>query len=352
MRPPALIRSGWWVAVAGVLLTAASIWLFLSATPDPLDGEAPPPGTFDLTTATVPRDLIVRVMPPDGLRTLLEPPTLTPAQVERINQEERGKLLVVDDRVIGVAHGSEARAYPLRLMRWHEVVNDTVGGKPVVITYGPLCDSVAVYSRVLAGEIVELGLSGLLYNSNALLYDARVGDLSRSPLWAQLTGVAVAGVDPRDLVPLEALAATLTTWGAWLERHPHTTVMAPQPDLLKVYKRDPYHSYFGSDVLHYPVEPLPPDDGPGLKDRVLVVVVADVQHVFDLPSMATAAGAPRGRVRLEAGQAALEVEFDAELGVAAVASATPDVVTATRSAFWFAWHSLEGTFPDSIHSAG
>lgn len=349
MRPPALIRSGWWVAVAAILLSVAAIWQFLSVTSKPPPGDPPPPGAFDLTTATVPRDLIVRVMPPDGLRTLLEPATMAPTEVELVNEEERGKLLVSDDRVIGVAFGGEARAYPLRLMRWHEVVNDVVGGEAIAVTYGPLCDSVAVFSRALGGGIVELGLSGLLYNSNALLYDARVGDLSRSPLWVQLSGAAVAGAEPRSAPPLRPMPATLTTWAGWLERHPDTTVMAPQEDLQKIYKRDPYHSYFGSDVLHYPVEPLPRGEGLSLKDRVVVVDIDGTRAAFALPDLAASGGGPEGAVSLKVNGTDLRIAYRLVPGTAEVeVTGGSGRLQSLRYGFWFAWHAIEQIAPAHV----
>ncbi len=153
----------------------------------------------------------------DGVRALVAPAMIDAAEVDRFNREERGKMLVPDDRVIGVEISGDARAYPLRLMRWHEVVNDVVGGEPIAVTYSPLCDSVAVFSRELDGIEVELGVSGLLYNSNTLLYDRRSGPPA-TPLWtpARWSPGRRTGAGPARLVP----ARILTTWASWRARHP------------------------------------------------------------------------------------------------------------------------------------
>ena len=89
------------------------------------------------------------------------------------------------DRVIGVRFGGEARAYPLRVLNWHEAVNDTVGAKAIAVTYCPLCDSSLVFDRDVGGEVREFGISGKLWNSNVLLYD-RQKDSRQESLWSQL----------------------------------------------------------------------------------------------------------------------------------------------------------------------
>jgi len=341
VRTPAIIRSGWWVAVAagGLSLVVATILIvpiFANR------GEDRKSSGFDLRNTTVPPELIVRAMARDGVRTLLEPATIGAAEVDRFNREERGKLLVSDDRIIGVAVGGEARAYPLRLMRWHEVVNDTVGGRPIAVTYSPLCDSVAIFSREIGGAVVELGVSGLLFESNTLLYDRRA-ESAEATLWTQLTGRPVAGPDPAGASSLELELADLTTWGTWRLEHPDTRIVAPLPDLQKLYKRDPYHSYFGSDVLRFPVDPLPPPSGLRLKDRVVVVTVDGVDEAFALPHLARVAGSEAGEVEVVAAGLPIRIRFRLVPGVATVEPLSdPSRLEAVRYAFWFAWHAMAG----------
>jgi hypothetical protein len=345
VRTPAIIQSGWWVAAAAVAISLLTAWIVVA----PLasrQSKDDPESDFVLHQATVSHDLVVRAMAKDGVRVLSEPPTMTPAEIDRKNKEERGKLLVPDDRVIGVEFGGEARAYPLRLMRWHEVVNDTVGGAPIAVTYSPLCDSVAVFSRNVGDEIVDVGVSGYLYNSNTLLYDKRLHPAA-TPLWSQLDGEIVAEPDPGFSSPLSARVAALDTWGEWRERHPDTRVMAPHPDLKKLYKRDPYHSYFGSDLLHFPVRPLPP--GPRhLKDRVVVVTVDEINTVFALRDLAATVGSDDGTVEVEAAGLPIRIRFTVAPGTAVVEPlAEPGRLRAVRHTFWFAWYSLGGMIPDT-----
>jgi len=238
-----------------------------------------------------------------------------------------------------VTLAGEARAYPQRLMRWHEVVNDTVGGVPVVVTYNPLCDAVVVAKRTIDFEVLTFGISGLLYNSNLLLYDRHDGERVPS-LWSQLQARAIAGPHAADRRRLELLPATLCTWGEWRVDHPQTRVLAPLYRMSQVYKRDPYHSYFGSDLLRFPVDPLPETGDLALKDRVVVVNAGGDEAVFALPGLARAAGDPAGSYDTVVGGTPLHIDFAVHPGVATVTRrdglAPPPV---TRYAFWFAWYA-------------
>jgi hypothetical protein len=263
---------------------------------------------------------------------------MSAAEVDRRNEEERGKLLVSSDLVIGVVIGGEARAYPLRLLRWHEAVNDVVGGTAIAVTYSPLSGAVAVWDRGLDGRDLELGVSGMLLNSNTLLYDRR-DDAGASSLWHQLSGEAVAG--PRAGRRLEALPAALATWAQWRERHPSTAVMAPDPESELLYKRDPYHSYRGSDSLHFPVDPLPPAGALARKDLVAVVTAGGKDAVFALPLLATAVGDRRGAWAALLGDEVYLIAFDAELGTVAVEAREGDQpAPPVRFCYWFEWFSL------------
>ena len=344
MRAPAIIRSGWWVAVAAVALSFVAATILII----PIfagRGAVHESATFDLDNTVVPPELIVRAMAQDGVRTLLEPATIGAADVDRYNEEERGKLLVSDDRIIGIAIGGETRAYPLRLMRWHEVVNDIVGGRPIAVTYSPLCDSVAVFSRVVDGAQIELGVSGLLYQSNTLLYD-RSAAPADTTLWTQLTGRAVAGPDPAGAPSLALEMADLTTWGEWRHKHPDTRIVAPLQELKKLYKRDPYHSYFGSDLLRFPVDPLPASSDLRLKDRIVVMTVDGIDVAFALPHLAQAVGGKAGEVEVDASGLSLRIRFRLDPGVATVEPLSdPARLQSVRYSFWFAWHAIAGEPP-------
>jgi hypothetical protein len=234
--------------------------------------------------------------------------------------------------------GGEVQAYPLRLLRWHEVINDVVGGQAIAVTYSPLSGGVAVWSRNLDGREIEFGVSGRLYNSNTLLYDrSEVG--GSSSLWHQLTGEALAG--PASGSRLDPLPAGLETWAEWRRLHPSTRVMAPDPESKRLYKRDPYHSYRGSDTLRFPVSPVPSGGNLALKDLVAIVTVGEENFPFALDDLEKAVGAPRGQWAALLDDNVYMTFFDSAAGTFRIVPhedgpASPPV----RFAYWFEWYSL------------
>jgi hypothetical protein len=149
--------------------------------------------------------------------------------------------LAEDDRVIGVAVEDGARAYPLAVLNWHEVVNDTFDG-PLLVTYCPLCGSGVTAERRVDGEETIFGVSGLLWNSDLVMYD-RLTD----SLWSQVLGKAVQG--PQTGQALSLLPSSFTTWGEWRAEYPDTDVLLPPPESDAMgnpprnYDRNPYVGY-------------------------------------------------------------------------------------------------------------
>ena len=136
------------------------------------------------------------------------------------------------DIVFGVFHQGQARAYPQRILVWHEIVNDTLGGDGLSITYCPLTATAVGFKR----GATTLGVSGKLLNSNVVMYD-RASDSH----WSQIAGVAIDG--PAKGRSLEEVRVIWTTWARWQARHPHTRVLTRETGALRNYNRDPYGSY-------------------------------------------------------------------------------------------------------------
>jgi hypothetical protein len=133
-----------------------------------------------------------------------------------------------DEAVLGVGAGGAYRAYPVRVLSWHEMVNDEVGGEPVTLSYCTLCGSAILYSTRTPEGTHTFGTSGLLYRSNKLMVDRG----TRS-LWSNLTGEPVVGRLAAAPRPLAVLPVTRTTWAAWRALHPETTVMVPDPAIAR-----------------------------------------------------------------------------------------------------------------------
>jgi hypothetical protein len=189
---------------------------------------APEVSGFRLENARVPVDRIVGGGPKrDEIRSVDQP---------KFTTLEEATWVLAHNPVIGVALGGEAHVYPLHLIERHQLVNDALGGVPVVVTYDPLAGATAAYERRVDGRTLELGVAGLLYNSNFLMYDR-----ATESLFVQLTGEAVTGpLAGRRLRRIEARQETL---GMWLERHPDSRVLA-RPDERIDYRYSPYTAYW------------------------------------------------------------------------------------------------------------
>jgi hypothetical protein len=162
----------------------------------------------------------------DGIPSLDGPPHVSAGEAS---------WLADDEAVFAALLGGEARAWPVRFLAWHEMLNDRLGGEPVVLSYCTLCRSALLYrARLPGGDETTFGTSGLLYRSNKLMVDR-----TTLTLWSNLTGEPLLGPlatePPR---PLEPLPLLLTAWGAWRAAHPQTTVLALQPELGRRYGYD------------------------------------------------------------------------------------------------------------------
>jgi len=343
------LKSGGWVLVLAAAISAVAMawiaWPILTRQAPVLrgDGRHPDSYGFDLATAIVPRaEIVASGMTVDGVAPLIDPRTIPASGVDRIHREERGKYLVGSDRVVGVVLGGEARAYPLRVLNWHEVANDTLGGIPIAVTYSPLTDSVVVFDRRVGSETLTFGISGLLYNSNQLLYERRPPG-APSSLWSQLLFRAVAGPAAARGEALTVVPSQLVTWDTWRASEPATTVLDPDRMLLKRYRGNPYGMYYGSDLLRFPVTPLPPAGDPPYKTPVVVLESAGGRAVLAIPGLARRAG-PDGSagVATAAGQAPLRVTPEPPTALVERGPGTPEPVA---HAFWFAWHAMHPEDP-------
>jgi len=153
-----------------------------------------------------------------------------------------------DELVIGVVVEGEARAYPIALLVWHELVNDTLGGRAILVSYCPLCGTAMVFDRRLEERkpARRFGVSGLLYRSDLLMYDRET-----ESLWSQISAEAVTG--PSLGKRLRLLRARTELWGAWKAQHPDTTVLTRSTGHTRRYGSSPYGDYAGSERLLFPV---------------------------------------------------------------------------------------------------
>jgi hypothetical protein len=194
----------------------------------------------------------------DGIPALTNPKHITPKEA---------KFMTPDELVFGVEINGDARAYPLRILDWHEMFNDVVGGQPVSLAYCTLCGSGILYKTNVEGRKnpIIFGSSGFLYRSNKLMYDQETHSL-----WNQFTGKPVVGELTGSDLELEILPVAITSWSNWLEEHPETKVLSLETGYSRDYTPGtPYGTYFASPRLMFPA--LVQDERLEAKDYVYAV---------------------------------------------------------------------------------
>ncbi|MEE9607915.1 MAG: DUF3179 domain-containing protein [Myxococcota bacterium] len=238
-----------------------------------------------------------------------------------------------DAAVLGVVRNGEARAYPIAILVWHELVNDTLGGSPILVSYCPLCGTGIVFDRRRGGSDRSFGVSGLLYRSDLLLYDRE-----SESLWSQILGEAVTG--PSQGQRLAQVRSRMTTWGRWREAHPASSVLSRDTGHSRSYGATPYGDYETSERILFPVprdrryHPKTPTVG--------LRVPGGAARAYPAPELERAGGVVQESF---AGQP-VRVAYDPELRRFEVeAPASVEVV----EGFWFAWASFH---PDtSVYTA-
>lgn len=224
------------------------------------DGQNVASYQFDLSDFRGDRDLLVASgLPKNGQPALDHPRAIDTDAVDRRNRNPHSRVIISRDKVIGVTIDGQARAYPVRVLNWHEVVNDSLAGVPIAVTFSPISRAAVVFDRRLNDQTLRFGFSGLVYQHNLVLHDRR-DDPADESLWPQLRFAAIAG--PRAGARLRVLPARLVQWGQWREAHPDTTLMLGRDaDAWQDrYERAPYERAFATGQTVFPVDPPPPPE--------------------------------------------------------------------------------------------
>ena len=189
--------------------------------------------------------------------------------------------LAATEPVISFRIDGDARAYPLRVLIWHEIVNDTVGGVPVAVTYCPLCNSAVVFDRRLDGRTLDFGTTGKLRNSDLVMYDRQT-----ESWWQQFTGTGIVGSMTGKV--LKALPARVESFARFKERFAGGRVLVPEDPGFRPYGVNPYRGYDTADR-------------PFLYDGAYPEGIAPMAYVVKVGDRAWALDAIRARGTLRAG---------------------------------------------------
>jgi hypothetical protein len=183
-----------------------------------------------------------------------------------------------NEPVIGVNLNGEARAYPVRLLSLHEIVNDEVGGIPIAITWCPLCYTAVTFDRRVDGRVHTFGVSGYLYYNNLVMYDHQ-----SNTLWSQALGQAIRGAWRGQR--LSQLPSVLTTWEAWKDLHPRTLLLSIRAVEENPERAiDPYGSYYTSGSAGISGR-LVDDNRLGVKELVVGVAFGQGARAYPLSSL-------------------------------------------------------------------
>jgi hypothetical protein len=166
--------------------------------------------------------------PRDGIRSIDAP--------KFVSNDEAADWLAGNEPVITLDLNGDARAYPLQIITWHEIVNDTVGGVPAVITFCPLCNSALAFDRQVGDQVFEFGVSGLLRNSDLIMYDR-----TTETLWQQFTGDGIIGELTGER--LTFLPTSIVSFADFREAHPDGQVLSRDTGLRGNYGSNPYAGY-------------------------------------------------------------------------------------------------------------
>ncbi|MEM9048421.1 MAG: DUF3179 domain-containing protein [Pseudomonadota bacterium] len=259
----------------GAALTAIALTVQAADPPSGWSAEWP---STDFSKTAVPFDEILSGGPPKDGIPAIDAPVFAPVAVSRLEPVEP---------VLSLEVAGDARAYPLRILIWHEIVNDTVGGQPVAITYCPLCNSGAAFLRNVDGAVTSFGTTGKLRNSDLVMYDRE-----SESWWQQFTGKAIVGA--RLGTTLERLPLRLEPISAFAARSPDGLVLTPPSGGRRDYGRNPYEGY---DRAAWPFLFRGSYDGPG-RPLMRVVAVEGERRAWSMAYLRAAGSVQEGDLRL------------------------------------------------------
>lgn len=243
---------------------------------------------------------------------------------------ERNGAIGMAERVLAIEYNGVAKAYPIQILDQHEVVNDRFDGKPVAITYCPLCGTGMVFAAEIDGNPITMAVSGLVYNNNVLLYDR-----ATDSLWSQVMMTAVTG--PMKGKQLTPLLSYHTTWGHWLETQPDSLLLSRDTGYRFDYDANIYEQYKRLPMVLFPT--VHQDWRISGKSSVLGLVLGDRALALPFEELDQSDGILRVRV----GETDVDVLWDKESSSAIVTDLNGNEIPST-SIYWFAWVAF---YPDT-----
>lgn len=229
------------------------------------------------------------------------------------------------DTVFVLKTGGEVRAYPQKILNWHEIVNDEIGGNPVAVTFCPLCGSGLAFDRSFEGEILEFGVSGKLHNNDLVMYDRNT-----NTLWQQITGEALVGKHFGKV--LKQISMGTQTWESFKKDNPNAVVLSRETGYSRNYNQYPYGSYETDKSVNFPIEggvdmTLHP------KEVVFGIVVGQEAKAYRQKTLES-----EKNITDTVGGVSVNISYN-NGNVSVRSTKTGDEISVTRL-FWFAWKAF------------
>ncbi|MBC8310258.1 MAG: DUF3179 domain-containing protein [Planctomycetes bacterium] len=328
---------GWVLAVLAIVLLAMIAWAIAPAVLR-VANQAPGDGTtiesyeFDLTNMQLAQETVVPAMRHRDMSPVLTNPNILNAEeIAEKNRNKRKQYLVSNDLVVGIELGGEVRCYPLHVLNVHEVVNDTLGGVPIVVYWNWPSGHVAVFERTIQTTPVNFGVSGISGNGSMLLYADTKTDEGEQ-LFSPLQGTSISGNE----VQLNPITHKVTVWKDWVSQHPDTTTIAPDETYKKRYRKGDPRTYFLNDTIYFPVSPMPED---GVNPKTLVLAIAttegyDVYNIAELHSLAD----ENGEIQITVNAEPCTITVGDGPLWATVSDGSGNTISSERC-LWFAWYA-------------
>lgn len=277
---------------------------------------------FELSKLLIPYNEIKSGGPPkDGI------PSINNPQFVKANNS----TLMPTDMVLGIEVNGLTKAYPIKIMDWHEIVNDQFGDQPVVVTYCPLCGSGIAFDALINGQTTTFGVSGLLFNSDVLLFDRQT-----ESLWSQLEMKAVSG--KQSGIPLKPIATAYITWKEWKSMYPSTLVLSENTGYTRNYNQSPYVNYVLSDQLMFPV--AKEDNSLPRKTKVIGLSINGLSKAYPLEKLKKLKEPFVDSI----GDNTVTIKYSKSGKTAMIYDENGNVIP-TIQLYWFAWYAFH---PDTL----
>lgn len=280
---------------------------------------------FDVSNLAVNKKGITHGGPPkDGIPSVDNP--------QFVRSAETG-FLKPDDIVLGVEINNQFFAFPRYIMSWHEVINVAVDNKLFVVSYCPLCGTGIAFLSTVDEKAHSFGVSGLLFNSDLLLYDR-----ATESLWSQIDAKAISGKLAGKT--LTRLPLSHTTWSSWKSSHPDSVVLSEKQGFKRNYRHDPYSGYETSSHIFFDVLRDAPKEF-HTKERVLGIKVGNQAKAY--PFIELRKNGKQQFIDTLNGQDII-IEWEAASETASIRDGKTKELLISTVAYWFAWYNFN---PDS-----